>query len=310
MAQLPVKKGDKNQSVSEVQKLLSQVGYDLIVDGDFGSRSELAVLDFQSDNGLKADGIVGEVTYAALVKAAEKSAPVPTPEPAVKPASTPIDYGDLKVNRTVLQPDSQYVKQVFPKTQIFLHFTAGGPSAKNVINGWNADEPRISTAYVVDRNTGEVFECFNPKYYSFHLGINNTNGRLDKTSIGIEICSYGPIKKVGDKYMAWPKDWTTELPEKNIAKLDRPFRGYSYFEDFTPMQLHNVERLLRSLIKQFNIKVQKSFDTTWFDYNQEVIDKTLPGIWSHVTVRRDKTDLWLNGEVLKMLNRLSKEFNK
>jgi len=307
MAQLPVKKGDKNQTVAEIQKLLSQVGYDIISDGDFGSRTELAIIDFQSDNHLKADGVVGEVTYQALLKALPES--VKTTE-AVKPKVSDIDYGDLAVNKTVLQPDSQYIKQEFPKTQIFLHFTAGGPSAKNVINGWNADESRISTAYVIDRNTGEVYECFNPKYYSFHLGIEKTNGRLDKASIGLEICSYGPVKFRDGKYYVWPKDWTQEIPANNVIKLDKPFRGYSYFENFTPMQLHNIERLLRVLIKQYNIKIQQTFDVSWFDYKQEVIDKTLPGIWTHVNVRKDKSDLFPNEEVLKMLNRLAKEFYK
>jgi len=304
MAQLPVKKGDRNQSVAEVQKLLSLIGYDIISDGDFGSRTELAIIDFQSDNHLKADGIVGEVTFEALTKAAPSV-------PNVKAApSTSIDYGDLAVNKTVLQPDSQYIKQEFPKTQIFLHFTAGGPSAKNVINGWNADESRISTAYVVDRTTGEVYECFNPKYYSFHLGIEKTNGRLDKASVGIEICTYGPLKERDGKYYAWPKDWTQEIPANNVIKLDKPFRGYQYFEDITLTQIINVEKLLKTLIKQYNIKVQQSFDTSWFDYNQNVIDKTLPGIWTHVNVRRDKTDLFPKQELLQMLNRLAKEFHK
>jgi len=304
MIKLPVKKGDKGESAAEVQKLLSLNGYDLIIDGDFGSRSEIAVLDFQSHHDLKADGIVGEVTYNAL-KAKNNATEAPQSAPA-----TTVDYGDLVVNKTVRQPDSQYIKTETNKTQIFLHFTAGGPNAKNVIGGWNADETRVSTAYVIDRNTGEVFECFDPKYWSFHLGINNTNGRLDKTSVGLEICSYGPLKKVENKYYAWPKEWKTEIKETSVYKLDKAFRGYNYFESFTDMQLVNVEKLLRSLIKKYGIKVQSSFDDTWFEFNQNLIDKTLPGIWTHTNVRRDKSDVYPDKRILAMLNRLGKDFNK
>lgn len=307
MANLPIKKGDRNETVAEVQKLLSLNGYDLITDGDFGSRTELAVIDFQSHNNLKADGIVGTVTYATL-----KQKSIAHDEVVAQPVIIPsnLEYDDLVVNKTVKQPDSQYIKTVTPKTQIFLHFTAGGPSAKNVIGGWNADETKVSTAFVVDRNTGEVFECFDPKFWSFHLGINNTNGRLDKASIGIEICSYGPLKKTDGKYYAWPKDWKTEIKETSVYKLDKTFRGYDYFEALTDTQIANVEKLLRVLVKKNNIKVQPAFDTNWFEFNQNVIDKTLPGIWTHTTVRKDKSDLYPDKRIIDMLNRIAKDFNK
>lgn len=305
MAKLPVQKGDRNETVSEVQKLLSLNGYDLIIDGDFGARTQLDVIDFQSHHNLKADGIVGQVTYDALnAKIIKESTPAPVSN------TSALDYGDLKVNKTIRQPDVQYIKKETPKTQIFLHFTAGGPNAKNVIGGWNADETTVSTAYVIDRNTGEIFECFDPKYWSFHLGIKNTNGRLDKTSIGLEICSYGPLKNTNGKYYAWPKDWKTEISETSVYKLTKPFRGYNFFESFTDAQLSNVEKLLKILIKKNNIKVQPSFDETWFEYNQTLIDKTLPGIWTHTNVRKDKSDVYPDKRILDMLNRLGKEFNK
>lgn len=305
MTSLPIKKGDRSETVSEVQKLLSLSGYDLIIDGDFGSRTELAIIDFQSHNALKADGIVGSITYGLLK---EKSEIHDVKTPMLPPSF--IDYEDLKVNKTIRQPDVQYIKKETNKTQIFLHFTAGGPSAKNVIGGWNSDETTVSTAFVVDRNTGEVYECFDPKYWSFHLGIKNTNGRLDKTSLGIEICSYGPLKKIDTKYYAWPKDWKTEIKETSIYKLDKPFRGYDFFESLTDLQISNVEKLLKILIKKYKIKVQPSFDEKWFEFNQEVIDKTLPGIFTHTTVRKDKSDLYPDKRVIDMLNRISKEFNK
>ena len=48
------------------------LGYDLGMygaDGDFGSNTLEAVKKFQSDCGLKADGIVGPLTWGALDKA-------------------------------------------------------------------------------------------------------------------------------------------------------------------------------------------------------------------------------------------------
>lgn len=41
-------------------------GYNISVDGDFGSNTENAVADFQSKNGLTVDKIVGKNTFAKL----------------------------------------------------------------------------------------------------------------------------------------------------------------------------------------------------------------------------------------------------
>jgi len=64
-----LKRGSKGPEVKAVQEELIRRGYDLGkygADGDFGKATEAAVKKFQADNGLKADGIVGQATYAAL----------------------------------------------------------------------------------------------------------------------------------------------------------------------------------------------------------------------------------------------------
>lgn len=62
-----VRRGDQGDAVRAAQSLLASRGVD--VDGDFGSRTEVAVQAFQRANGLAADGIVGPPTWAALVAA-------------------------------------------------------------------------------------------------------------------------------------------------------------------------------------------------------------------------------------------------
>ena len=67
-----LRRGDKGEDVKELQKELISLGYALQkygADGDFGKETEAAVKAFQTDNGMKADGVVGEKTYAALEKA-------------------------------------------------------------------------------------------------------------------------------------------------------------------------------------------------------------------------------------------------
>ena len=68
-----LQRGSKNKYVKLLQETLISLGYNLGIcgaDGDFGTMTLDAVLRFQREHGLKADGIVGPETYAALDKAA------------------------------------------------------------------------------------------------------------------------------------------------------------------------------------------------------------------------------------------------
>jgi len=291
--------GDKGQEVAEIQKLLSLAGYDLIIDASFGKKTLLAVKSFQKKHRLLVDGIVGEKTLSILKEGKVEHLQI----------SDVIDYANLEVITTCQMPDNQYIKQITPKSQIFIHFTAGRPSAKSTIDYWNGNESQVSTAYVIDGNSGLPYQAFNPDYWGFHLGIKGTNGKLDKASIGIEICAFGPLKKKGNDFYAWPKKYTTKVSPDNVYTLEKPFKGFIYYYKYTDKQLENLEKLLVFLIERYNIKVQDNFDINWLDYNQELIDKCLPGIWSHSNVRKDKYDTYPDERLFEILNRISKRFN-
>ncbi len=53
--------------IKTLQYLLRAHGQGVVVDGQFGPQTEAAVQAFQSSRGLAADGIVGPVTWSALV---------------------------------------------------------------------------------------------------------------------------------------------------------------------------------------------------------------------------------------------------
>ena len=61
------KMGSRSQEVRNIQQALKDRGYyTYTVDGIFGTRTRAAVVSFQRDNGLSADGIAGEKTLKAL----------------------------------------------------------------------------------------------------------------------------------------------------------------------------------------------------------------------------------------------------
>jgi peptidoglycan hydrolase-like protein with peptidoglycan-binding domain len=67
-----LKKGNAGEIVVTLQNLLVEKGYidRDYVDGDFGPGTEAAVKQFQTDNSLTADGIVGPATWQVLCSTA------------------------------------------------------------------------------------------------------------------------------------------------------------------------------------------------------------------------------------------------
>ena len=67
-----LKYGDSGSRVTELQTALVKLGYDTNgVDGRFGAGTQRAVISFQKDNGLEADGLAGTKTLELLYKKAD-----------------------------------------------------------------------------------------------------------------------------------------------------------------------------------------------------------------------------------------------
>lgn len=62
-----LRKGAKGNAVRELQELLVKRGAALVVDGDFGSKTDRAVREFQGDHGLGVDGVAGPMTWGQLI---------------------------------------------------------------------------------------------------------------------------------------------------------------------------------------------------------------------------------------------------
>lgn len=74
---MTLKLGSVGTGVTQLQTALDKLGYLLTVDGMFGLLTEVAVKDFQKNNALTVDGIVGPITSAKL-EAIVNGTPTPT----------------------------------------------------------------------------------------------------------------------------------------------------------------------------------------------------------------------------------------
>lgn len=212
----------------------------------------------------------------AVDKLPEKPQSMAVPKPEVK--YIPLDKGQYREEKTA-------------KTHIILHHTAGG-SAAGAIAGWNATPERVATAYLIEKD-GTIYEVYNPEFWANHLG-KGVPTSLEKASIGIEIVNYGQLtaKTNGDLLTYTGRKIA---PEKAV-KCD--FRGFQYYEAYTPEQIAALSRLLPYLMDKFSIKPQADRKNFW-EYRDP---KTLPsGIWSHTTVRKDKVDIFPQKEIVDLV---------
>jgi len=69
-----LREGSKGPDVELLQRRLSELGFSVGIDGNFGPGTAKAVIAFQQANGLKGDGVVGPNTWSALATAQQSAA--------------------------------------------------------------------------------------------------------------------------------------------------------------------------------------------------------------------------------------------
>jgi len=201
-------------------------------------------------------------------------------------------------------PANQYVREETKKTQIVLHHTVSGKGVEGDINWWLKDPKRIATHFIINWD-GTIYQNYSSKYWGYHLGeVTSTFHKLglnyqrhDMNTIAIEIDSWGGLsKKEGKYYHAYGR----EVSEDIVYTLDKPFRGFRFFEKYTEKQIESV----RNLIVYFNEKYQipLTYSETW-DISKDALSGK-PGIYYHTNYREDKSDVFPYPPLINMLKNL------
>ena len=220
----------------------------------------------------------------------------------------------LDIKKIIQYPlnNGQFFKEEEPKNQIVIHHTAGSSSPKIIIDGWNINNDKIGTAFVIggipgryDKfEDGDIFQCFSSKYYAYHLGIPAETfakykipyKRLDKTSIGIEICNWGFLEKQPNGTF---KNYVGGIvPMDEAVDLGENYRRYKYYHAYTMAQLNSLKDLLIYLCEKYNIP--KTYNAEMWDINQAALNGQ-SGIWTHTSFRSDKTDCSKQPALISML---------
>lgn len=203
------------------------------------------------------------------------------------------------------------------KTQIFLHHTAGVQKAdkgKSVVDTYNQrtqEKNPASTHAVIDKD-GHIEYLFDDKFISYHAGtsspyISNTIG------LSVELMAYGCLTKKADGkfYNAYggviPLDQVALAVD--INGNPKPYKGYAYYHKYTPQQISATKTLIKHWASKHNIPIkwmgQKSFDNMFPAANTVSKDAiNTPGLYTHNSVRTDKTDVFPQKELIEMLKTL------
>lgn len=330
--------------VSVVQQTLSTFLFseDIVVDGVFGLQTEKIVKIFQNKNNLTVDGIVGRNTWQAL--GILDSDQYETESFYRYDVDNELRYGGkqkvsrrLEIEKYYLDSD-EYIrdKGYIKPTSVFLHHTAGWNNPVNTAHGWNVDSRgRVGTQFVMggksitgekdNVNDGRIIQCFPNNYNAYHLG-KIGDSKFALKAIGIEICNFGRLEKVGEKYYTWPAfDWkgnlrTTaidlyEVAPSEVYYFEDAWRGSHYYHKYSKKQIENLKHLLRYLNREIpTLDLANGIPSMLsaginhhicLSFNPDAFFGRVMGLWSHSNVRADKSDISPQAPLMEMLNKLN-----
>lgn len=149
--------------------------------------------------------------------------------------------------------------------------------------------------YSIDRE-GNIFEHYNPKYYSDYMG----DKEIDKKSISIVIENMGGLfyDYESELYLNWSHDiCNTDLV------FERTWNGHTYWELYTMEQHKSTVELCKHLIDMFHIEQDCLGFNVFFEDT-----KNFEGIVTRSNYSHDYSDLNPSFDFKKFLNDLNIEY--
>jgi hypothetical protein len=295
MAVLIKRNSTNRKIVLEIQKFLK-----ILADGYFGPKTEQAVVAWQSENNLVADGIVGKKTLEAMgILDSDLTSDIVTQEGLII--------------KSYHLPENEYITQDLPilNDYVMLHHTAGHDNPYAVIDSWGKDSiGRIGTEFVIGgRNVktgrndhdGVVLQSFPEGSQAYHIGRSGSH-YMNRHTVGIELCNMGYIEN-GKTYVGGTADPT------ETVRLSEPFRGHQRWHKYSDEQLVALKKLILHVALRDNIDItlgliewiKKDGPLKAFEYRENAFNGKVKGLLSHTNVRKDKFDVFPQQELIDML---------
>lgn len=302
-----LKLGSKGAQVKILQEALG-----LAQDGDFGPKTEAAVKEWQKENGLVVDGVVGPMTWDCLGLATTDN------------SELVIDAGDTPIHQYLL-PKGEYKEGPTKKEYVFIHHTAGWNNPYKCVDDWARDtRGAVGTEFVIggpsikgndNKYDGEVLQAIPEGGYGWHLG-KNGNQSMHTGSVGIEVCNFGQLYERDGKQYAWPAmhngKWRSTYKKYEAAPgqvTKGLFRGFVSWHKYSDAQIASLRDLILYIAERDGIDVRKGLverihkvgANEAFDFCDDAYYGRVKGLWSHTNTRKDKFDMHPQEELVDML---------
>jgi N-acetyl-anhydromuramyl-L-alanine amidase AmpD len=307
----------------QIRKIQQVLGFEET--GVIDEHTKAGIKNFQMKLGLTATGQLDSKTLDSFNKRYNLDA-VKASEPDSN-ASTDLSETDVayQIDEFMLSKD-EYVTEygrIKNRKQIFLHHTAGWNDPYSTIRNWETDtRGKIGTHYVIGginvknddaKFDGRVLKCIPDDYFGWHLGSTSKDGinfEMHKTSIGIEICNFGYLTERNGKFYTYTGQM---IDKKYVTDLGFKFRGYQYWHKYTDEQIESLEHVLRMLSKKYSIDLSKGLSERLlkmspadaFEYSKDATAGKITGVLSHTNVRKDKTDVFPQKNLVDMLKKFA-----
>lgn len=269
--------------------------------GTFNSSTKDALIKYQMQHNLVADGIAGPKTLQSMH----------------------LLDSDLRAN-SVIKPNNNFIihkrflsdKECFDLTgkneYLFLHHTAGWNDPFKTIGDWEADERgSIGTEFVIggincktgdDQFDGMIVKALKDGKQAWHLGPTGSE-YMNKHSVGIEICNFGQLNDERKTYT------NVLVQDTQVSILSKPFREYKYWHKYSDRQLASVKQLILYIANRDSIDIRKGVIDSInkngvdkaFDFDPLAHSGQIKGLLLHCNVRKDKVDLHPQTELIDML---------
>lgn len=320
--------GMSGEDVKFVQTKLKEFGlYNGKVNGNYGQDTLVALTNFQRKIGIKSSGIIEMGTWSNISNYNPNPIVIEEEKPVVNPIDNDIPHHPSYIGENgfmiydCILDDEKYIKNEIKKDTIWLHHSEGGSRPDWTIGGNSdiiikdkkgniTDTLKSGIHFVIGRKSssngdstwdGKILKAFDDKYWAYHLDITSKNMEdLNSRSISVELCNYGSLSLRDGKFY---NSVNRQVMESEVVQLDRPFRGFEYWERYTDSQIESLKSLILYLKNRWGMEFEKGiYNEEWFNYNKVWL--TNGGLRSHSQVNEEKSDLFPQKELLQMLNSL------
>lgn len=201
----------------------------------------------------------------------------------------------ISIDKTTYKSDKGFYKVKHDKTQIIL---AGSLRKDNHhikrFQTKDGGKSKSWCTYSINRE-GNIFEHFNPEYYSDFMG----NKNIDKKSISVVLENMGML--FYDYETSSYLNWVHDICDSSLV-YNRKWNGHTYWETYTTAQHTSVVELCKYLTDKFDIEL----DSLGFNvFYEDTI--SYEGIVCRSNYDSDFTDLNPSFDFKRFLNDLDVE---